>query len=90
MVRGLLTYLHTNPILTTFERTEVKTPTTKKKNQTKTYSMRQKERRFVILPDLLAPHGAINFRVIADDYYCIVPEGTDPASSELRRAYLQL
>ena len=89
MVRSLLTYLHTNPILTTFERTEVKAPTTKKKNQTKTYSMRQKERRFVILPDLLAPHGAINFRVIADDYYCIVPEGTDPSSSELRRAYLQ-
>lgn len=89
MVRGLLTYLHTTPILTSIERSEVKAPSTKKKNQTKTYSTRQKERRFVILPDLLAPRGAINFRVIGDDYYGIVPEGTDPASSELRRAYLQ-
>ena len=89
MVRGLLTYLHTNPILTTFERVEVKAPSAKKNNQTKAYSTRQKERRFLILPDLLAPRGAINFRVIADDYYGIVPEGTDPASSELRRAYLQ-
>ncbi len=41
------------------------------------------------MPDLLAAPGTINFRVIADDYYAIVPEGTDPASSELRRAYLQ-
>jgi hypothetical protein len=43
----------------------------------------------LILPDLLAPRGAINFRIIGDDYYAVVPEGTDPASSELRRAYLQ-
>ena len=89
MVRGLLTYLHTTPIRTTVERVEVKAPSTKKNNQTKAYSTRQKERRFLILPDLLAPRGAINFRVIGDDYYGIVPEGTDPASSELRRAYLQ-
>jgi len=41
------------------------------------------------LPDLLAPRGAINFRIITDDYYAIVPEGTDPTASELRRAYLQ-
>src|SRR5205823_3619727 len=53
------------------------------------YTMRQHERRFVIVPDLLAAPGTINFRVIADDYYAIVPEGTDPTSSELRRAYLQ-
>lgn len=90
MVRGLLTYLHTRPVITTFERVEVKAPSTKKtSNKTKTYSMRQKERHFLILPDLLAPRGAINFRVIGDDYYTIVPEGTDPSSSELRRAYLQ-
>jgi len=41
------------------------------------------------MPDLLAAPGTINFRIIGDDYYAIVPEGTDPASSELRRAYLQ-
>src|SRR6185436_20460880 len=53
------------------------------------YEMRQKDRRFLILPDLLVPRGAINFRIIGDDYYAIVPDGTDPGSSELRRAYLQ-
>jgi hypothetical protein len=88
MVRSVLTYLHTRPMVSTFERVEVKAPSTKK-NKAKTYSVRQKDRRFIILPDLLAPRGAINFRIIGDDYYAIVPEGTDPASSELRRAYLQ-
>lgn len=89
MVRGLLTYLHTRPLTFSTERVEVKTPTAKKKSERKSYTYRQKDRRFIILPDLLAPRGAINFRVIGDDYYAIVPEGTDPTSSELRRAYLQ-
>src|SRR5215212_7258549 len=89
MVRALLTYLHTRPITASSERVEVKNPSTKNNNKEKRYTFRQKERRFLILPDLLAPRGAINFRIIADDYYAVVPEGTDPTSSELRRAYLQ-
>ena len=87
MVRSLLTYLHTRPLTTSSERVEVKSPSNKSKQ--KTYTFREKERRFFILPDLLAPRGAINFRIIGDDYYTVVPEGTDPTSSELLRAYLQ-
>jgi len=87
MVQSLLTYLHTRPLTTSSERVEVKNPSNKSKQ--KTYTYREKERRFLILPDLLAPRGAINFRIIGDDYYAVVPEGTDPISSELRRAYLQ-
>jgi len=87
MVRGLLTYLHTRPITTSSERVEIKNPN--KKSKEKTYTFRQKDRRFLILPDLLAARGTINFRIIADDYYAVVPEGIDPSSSELRRAYLQ-
>ena len=87
MVRSLLTYLHTRPITSSLERVEVKN--SRKDSKQKTYSLKEKERRFFILPDLLAPRGAINFRIIADDYYAVVPEGTDPTSSELRRAYLQ-
>ena len=89
MVRSLLTYLHTRPITVSQERVEVKDPKKTKKSDKKTYEFRQKERRFLILPDLLAARGAINFRIIGDDYYAVVPEGTDPTSSELRRAYLQ-
>lgn len=90
MVRDVLSYLHTRPILVAAERVEVKAPTAgKKKNAPKAYSYRQHDRRFFIVPDLLAVPGAINFRIIGDAYYAIVPEGTDPTSSELRRAYLQ-
>ena len=89
MVRGLLTYLHTQPMTFSTERVEVKSPTAKKNQEKKAYTFRQKDRRFFIQPDLLAAPGAINFRIIGDDYYAIVPEGTDPTSSELRRAYLQ-
>ncbi|MFN2510716.1 MAG: hypothetical protein ABR568_04645 [Pyrinomonadaceae bacterium] len=90
LIRSVLTYLHTRPITMSSERVLVKAPASgKKKNTARTYTMREHVRRFFIVPDLLAAPGAINFRVIGDEYYAIVPEGTDPISSELRRAYLQ-
>ena len=88
MVRAVLSYLHTRPIVSTTQRVRVKSPD-KKKNAPAGYETRVHPRQFFIVPDLLAAPGAINFRVIADDYYAIVPENTDPASSELRRAYVQ-
>jgi len=88
MVRFVLSYLHTRPLTTSIERVPVKTPGEKKEKERK-YTVREHERRFFIVPDLLAAPGAINFRIIADDYYVIVPEESDAFSSELRRAYLQ-
>lgn len=88
LVRSIVSYLHTRPITVTGERVVVKTPGAKK-NAPKAYSLREHERHFYIVPDLLAAAGTINLRVIADDYYAVVPEATDPTSSELRRAYLQ-
>lgn len=92
MVRFVLSYLHTRPQTTTVERIPVKSPSAtsgQKKDAQPKYTVREHERRFFIVPDLLAAPGAINFRVIADDYYVIVPEGADTTSSEVRRAYLQ-
>ncbi len=88
MVRAVLSYLHTRPIIVTNERVKIKSPE-KKKSSTTAYSIRTHDRKFYIVPDLLAAPGTVNFRVIADDYYAIVPEGTDPASSEMLRGYLQ-
>ena len=86
----ILSYLHTRPIIVSGERVLVKAPTAKKKSSApRAYVTRDHDRHFYIVPDLLAAPGTTNLRVIADDYYAIVPEGTDPASSELRRAYLQ-
>lgn len=90
MVRSVLSYLHTRPITVAAERVLVTAPTAKKKKDAaRTYSVRQRDRRFSILPDLLGASGTINLRVIGEEYYAIVPQGTDPNSSELRRAYLQ-
>ncbi len=89
LVRAVLNYLHTRPITISAERVPVKAPGSAKKSSAKTYTLRQHERHFFIVPDLLAAPGAIHFRIIGDDYYAILPEGTEPASSELRRAYLQ-
>lgn len=88
MVRNTLSYLHTRPVTTVIERIPVKTQSTSK-NQPQRYETREHERRFFIVPELLAAPGAINFRVIGDDYYAVVPQDTNPTSSELRRAYLQ-
>jgi len=88
IIRAVLSYLHTRPVTVTRERRRVTSPGKNKKAQT-AYATVEHERRFFIVPDLLAAPGTINFRVIADDYFVIVPEGTDPTSSELRRAYIQ-
>lgn len=90
VVRSVLSYLHTRPVTLSFERVLVSAPTVgKKKNAPRTYTTKERTRQFFIVPDLLGAPGAINFRVIGDEYYAVLPEGTDPASSELRRGYLQ-
>lgn len=90
MVRTVLSYLHTRPITVSAERVLTKPTTARsKKNAPRTYTTRAHERHFFVVTDLLGAPGAINLRVIGDEYYAIVPEGIDPASSELRRAYLQ-
>lgn len=87
MLSSVLSYLHTRPITVATERVVTKTPG--KKKNTPTVTTRSHERRFFIVPDLLAAPGAIHLRVIGDDYFAVLPEGTDPQSSELQRAYLQ-
>ncbi|HEY6233315.1 MAG TPA: hypothetical protein VIW64_18770 [Pyrinomonadaceae bacterium] len=89
MIRSVLSYLHTRPITVSNERVLVKPTTTPKKNAPPRYTIREHARRFSIVPDLLGAVGTINFRVIGDEYYAVLPEGTEPTSSELRRAYLQ-
>src|SRR5438132_4287243 len=79
MVRSVLSYLHTRPIVVSTERVRVKSPD-KKRSSAIIYSTREHNRHFYVVPDLLAAPGTINFRVIADEYYAIIPDGTDPTS----------
>jgi tetratricopeptide (TPR) repeat protein len=101
-VYGIVSYLHTRPITTTIERIPVRAPggSKPKKDAPVRYETREHERRFVVVPDLLAAPGTVNFRVIADDYFVVVPacdetkrycygRDNNAASPEVRRAYIQ-
>jgi hypothetical protein len=91
MVRSVLNYLHTRPITTVLERVAAPRPAEKdrKKDERPAIATRERDRRFVVVADLFGPPGAINFRVIRDDYFVVVPAGLDPSTPEVRRAYLQ-
>ncbi|HEY0657725.1 MAG TPA: hypothetical protein VGD05_04590, partial [Pyrinomonadaceae bacterium] len=90
MVGDLLNYLHTRPQIYYSEKVKTQTQKSKSKKSTlQTVEIRDRDRRFFIVPELLAPNGNINFLNIGDDYYAIVPPEIDLSSSEARRAYLQ-
>jgi len=89
MVGELLDYLHTKPQLTYIERTKTQSKDAKGKKTLEKIETRERERRFYIVPELLAPKGTINFTNVGDTYYAIVPPKTDLSQSEVRRAYLQ-
>jgi len=88
MVSEVLDYLHTKPQTVYAER--VKVQTSKSKNTTlKNTEIREHERRFVIVPEMLAPAGNVEFLNIRDDYNVILPPDTDLSLSEARRAFIQ-
>ncbi|MFL6466443.1 MAG: hypothetical protein ACJ72Z_00645 [Pyrinomonadaceae bacterium] len=90
MVSELLGYLHTRPQLTILERVKTQTlKTNQKKSSIGNTEVRERQRKFVIVPEMLAPVGYVNFVNIKDDYYAVVPADADLTSSEVRRAYLQ-
>jgi hypothetical protein len=90
MVYDLLTYLNSRPQTTILERVKVDVPDPKNpKKQVLGTKLVERERRFFIVPDLLASAGTVNFRNIGDDYYVVVPPNTNFLVSEARRAYLQ-
>ena len=92
MARAVLAYLNTRPETVAYERVEApaaKQDGKKPDEKQKVLVTREKARRFVVVPDLLGAPGAVNFRVVGDDYFAIIPPGTDPRSSQTRRAYLQ-
>jgi len=89
MVGELLDYLHTKPQLIFVERIKTETKNAKGKKTLTKIETRERERRFFIVPEMLAPKGTINFVNVGDNYYAIVPPKTDLSQSEVRRAYLQ-
>ena len=90
MVSDLLNYLHTRPQLYFAEK--VRTETRKSGSKTTTLvktETRDRERRFLIVPEMLAPLGNTIYLNVKDDYFVVVPPDTDIMFSEVRRGYLQ-
>lgn len=90
MVSELLDYLHTKPQTIYTERVNIETGKGKSKTTSlKKVEMRERERRFFIVPEMLVPSGNVQFLNIRDDYNVIVPPETDLSVSDARRAFLQ-
>ncbi len=87
-------YLKTRPQTTFDERITVTAPRATQnkksdKNQKQAFTVRERQRRFRVVPDPLGVPNTINFRIIGDDYFVALAPGASPASPEVRRAYLQ-
>ncbi len=92
MVSEILSYLNTRPQLTVAEK--VKTQTQRSKRTTlQQVEVRERERTFTVVPELLAPVNTVNFVNVKDDYFVVVPAelstDRDLSSSEVRRGFLQ-
>lgn len=90
MVSELLNYLKTRPQIYFEEKVRTETQRSRSKNTKLTsVEIRSRERRFFVVPEMLAPTGTVNYVNVKDDYFVIVPPDTDLGFSEVRRAYLQ-
>ncbi len=90
MIGQLLDYMHTRPQVIYIEKVKTQSqPAKKGRTKLESTESRERERRFFIVPEMLAAKGTINFVNVGDDYFAIVPPSTDLTSSEVRRAYLQ-
>lgn len=90
MVSDLLDYLHTRPQTIFAEKVRTQTQKGKSKRAVlDNVETRERERRFVVVPEMLAPAGNVQFLNIRDDYYVIVPPDADLSYSDARRAFLQ-
>ena len=90
MVNDLLNYLHTRPQLYFAEK--IKTQTQKSGSKSTTLNqteIRERERRFFIVPEMLAPVGNVIYLNAKDDYFVVVPPETNVTFSEVRRGFLQ-
>lgn len=90
MVSELLFYLKTRPQLVIEEKVKTETQRSRSsRTRIQTVETRTRERRFVIVPEMLSPVGTVNFVNVKDEYYAIIPPDSDLSFSEVRRAFLQ-
>lgn len=93
MVGEILGYLNTRPQTAIIERVRTETQKPGSKTTLKNVALRERERSFTIVPEMLAPVDTVNFVNVKDEYYVVVPAELPPnrelSFSEVRRGFLQ-
>jgi hypothetical protein len=88
-VKAVISYLHTEPIL---ELAPLYAPRPRAKpGEKKEPALRlpMRERRFIVVPDLLNATGAANLRVIRDTYFLLLGPASEHSPDAARRAFLR-
>jgi len=89
MITDITEYLNTRPQTTFAEQTRVEVKTGKGKPSLSKIEVRERDRSFKIVPELLVGKGTVNFLNFGDQYVVIVPPETDLSVSEARRSFIQ-
>lgn len=89
MVSDILQYLKTRPQIYVEERITTETQKSGSKATLKQVEIRTRERKFTIVPEMLAPVGTITYINVKDEYIVVLPPDTDVSFSEVRRGFLQ-
>jgi hypothetical protein len=90
-VSAVVSYLHTEPILELPPLYVLRPSAARggKKEAALQERLPNRERRFVVMPDLLNATGAANLRVVRDTYYLLLGPTAEPNVDAMRRAFLR-
>ncbi|MCI0663467.1 MAG: hypothetical protein L0220_20570 [Acidobacteria bacterium] len=87
----VLTYLHTEPVLTLpplYNPRRAQSSRKDSKEEQEPVKADNRIRQFIIMPDLLNSIGAANLRVVGDNYFLLLGPTTEPNLEAIRRGFL--
>jgi hypothetical protein len=87
-VSDVIGYLHTEPVLELPPQYVPRASASNKKDPGEPLKLAPRERRFVVIPDLLNASNAVNLRVVRDSYYVLVGPSVE-AGDAVRRSFLR-
>lgn len=88
VISDVIAYLHTEPILELPPQYIPRVSAAGKKEQDEPLQLANRERRFVVIPDLLNASNAVNLRIVRDSYYVLIGPSVEPGDA-VRRAFLR-
>jgi hypothetical protein len=88
VLSDVIAYLHTEPILELPPLYASRPAASNRRDAAEPVKLANRERRFVVIPDLLNASNAVNLRVVRDSYYVLVGPSVEPGDA-VRRAFLR-